>query len=91
LRRLGTALHVVQNRLIVRGEPVGDNWTGIPRTNSIVVDQKRMKIGRILDIFGPVKHPFIVVRTNRGTNAAVHVGKKLYVDDMSGRDGNKWR
>ena len=91
MRRLGTALHVVQNRLIVRGESVEGNWTENPKTNSVVVDQKRMKIGRILDIFGPVKHPFIIVRINRGANAAVHVGKKLYVDEMSGRDGNKWR
>jgi RNA-binding protein len=91
LRRLGTALHVVQNRLIIRGELVEGNRTQIPKTNSVVVDQKRMKIGRIFDVFGPVKHPYIIVRPNRGTNAAVHVGKKLYVDETSERDGNKWK
>jgi RNA-binding protein len=91
LRRLGTALHVVQNRLIVRGEPIEGIETQIPKTNSVVVDQKRMKIGRVFDIFGPVKHPYIIVRPNRGINAAVHVGKRLYVDETSGRDGNKWK
>jgi rRNA processing protein Gar1 len=50
-----------------------------------------MKIGRVFDIFGPVKHPYIIVRPNRGINAAVHVGKRLYVDETSGRDGNKWK
>jgi RNA-binding protein len=90
LRRLGTALHVVQKRLIVRGELVEANEKDIPKANSIVVDQKRMKIGRIFDVFGPVKHPYIIVRPNRGINAAVHVGKKLYVDETSGRDG-KWK
>jgi RNA-binding protein len=90
LRRLGTALHVVQKRLIVRGELVEANEMDIPKANSIVVDQKRMKIGRIFDVFGPVKHPYIIVRPNRGINAAVHVGKKLYVDETSGRDG-KWK
>lgn len=88
--RLGTALHVVQKRLIVRGEPVEANEKDIPKANSVVVDQKRMKIGRIFDVFGPVKHPYIIVRPNRGINAAVHVGKKLYVDETSGRDG-KWK
>jgi RNA-binding protein len=88
---LGTALHVVQNRLIVRSEPIEGNDTQIPKTNSVVVDQKRMKIGRVFDIFGPVKHPYIIVRPNREINAAVHVGKRLYVDETSGRDGNKWK
>jgi RNA-binding protein len=87
---LGTALHVVQKRLIVRGELVEANEKDIPKANSIVVDQKRMKIGRIFDVFGPLKHPYIIVRPNRGINAAVHVGKKLYVDETSGRDG-KWK
>lgn len=90
LIRLGTALHAVQNRLIVRGEPVEGNEKNILKANSVVVDQKRMKIGRIFDVFGPVKHPYIIVRPNRGINAAVHVGKKLYVDETSGRDG-KWK
>jgi RNA-binding protein len=90
LIRLGTALHAVQKRLIVRGEPVEGNEKNIPKPNSVVVDQKRMKIGRIFDVFGPVKHPYIIVRPNRGTNAAVHVGKRLYVDETSGRDG-KWK
>lgn len=90
LIRLGTAQHAVQNRLIVRGEPLEGNEKNIPKGNSVVVDQKRTKIGRIFDVFGSVKHPYIIVRPNRGINAAVHVGKKLYVDETSGRDG-KWK
>jgi RNA-binding protein len=88
--RLGTAQHVVQNRLIVRGEPSEGNEKNIPKANSAVVDQKRMKVGRIFDVFGPSKHPYIIVRPNRGINAAVQVGKKLYVEETSGRDG-KWK
>jgi RNA-binding protein len=90
LRRLGTALHVVQNRLIVRGELVEGTDTQIPKSNSVVVDQNRLKIGRVFDVFGPVKRPYIIVRPNRGINATVHVGKRLYVDETSGRDG-KWK
>ena len=90
MKRLGTALHVVPNRLIVRGEQIDGSETSIPRVNSWVVDQKRMKIGKVFDIFGPVKHPYIIVRPNRGIDAAAHVGKKLYIDEASGRDG-KWK
>lgn len=94
VKRLGTALHVVQNRLIVRGEPVVgseiEDANLHPRVNSWVVDQKRTKIGKVFDIFGPVRHPYIIVRLNRGLDAAAHVGKKLYVEETSGRD-RKWK
>jgi RNA-binding protein len=90
VNRLGTALHLVQKRLIVRGEPVDGSDTKIPRVNSTVIDGKGTKIGRVLDVFGPVKQPYLVVRLNKGIDASVHVGKKLYVGETSGRDG-KWK
>jgi len=90
LKRLGTALHAVQNKLIVRIEEVVESETDVPRTNSWVVDQKRTRVGRVFDIFGPINHPYVVVRPNRGVDAAAHVGKKLYLDEASGRD-SKWK
>ena len=90
MKRLGTALHVVQNKLIVQTEQIVGSETNIPRTNSWVVDQKRTKVGKVFDIFGPIDHPYIIVRPNRGIDAAAHVGKKLYIDEASGRD-SKWK
>ncbi len=90
MKRLGTALHVVQNKLIVQSEQIVGSETNIPRTNSWVVDQKRTKVGKVFDIFGPINHPYIIVRPNRGIDAAAHVGKKLYIDEASGRD-SKWK
>ncbi|HNX09539.1 MAG TPA: Gar1/Naf1 family protein [Methanothrix sp.] len=90
MKRLGTALHAVQNKLIVRIEEVVESETDVPRTNSWVVDQKRTRVGRVFDIFGPINHPYVVVRPNRGVDAAAHVGKKLYLDEASGRD-SKWK
>ena len=90
MKRLGTALHVVQNKLIVQTEQNAGSETNIPRTNSWVVDQKRTKVGKVFDIFGPIDHPYIIVRPNRGIDAAAHVGKKLYIDEASGRD-SKWK
>jgi RNA-binding protein len=89
LKRLGTVLHLVQKRLIVRGEP-NESESSLPRVNSVVVDQKRSRVGRVFDLFGPVSQPYIIVRPNKGIDAAVHVGKKLYVDETSGRD-DKWK
>jgi RNA-binding protein len=90
LKRLGTALHVVQNKLIVQSEQVVGSETSIPRTNSWVVDQKRTRVGKVLDIFGPINRPYIIVRPNRDVDAAAHVGKKLYIDEAPGRD-SKWK
>jgi len=90
LKRLGTALHVVQNKLIVQSEQIVGSENNIPRTNSWVVDQKRTRVGKVFDIFGPINHPYIIVRPNRGVDAAAHVGKKLYIDEAPGRD-SKWK
>jgi RNA-binding protein len=90
LKRLGTALHVVQNKLIVQSEQIVGSENNIPRTNSWVVDQKRTRVGKVFDIFGPINHPYIIVRPNRGVDAAAHVGKKLYIDEAPGRD-SQWK
>ena len=90
MKRLGTALHVVQNKLILQSEQIVGSETNIPRTNSWVVDQKRTRVGKVFDIFGPINHPYIIVRPNRGVDAADHVGKNLYIDEAPGRD-SKWK
>ncbi len=90
MKRLGTALHAVQNKLIIQSEQIAGSETDIPRTNSWVVDQKRTRVGKVFDIFGPINHPYIIVRPNRGVDAAAHVGKKLYIDEAPGRD-SKWK
>ena len=90
MKRLGTALHVVQNKLIIQSEQIVGSETDVPRTNSWVVDQKRTRVGKVFDIFGPINHPYIIVRPNRGVDAAAHVGKKLYIDEAPGRD-SKWK
>ena len=90
MKRLGTALHAVQNKLIIQSKQIVGSETDIPRTNSWVVDQKRTRVGKVLDIFGPINHPYIIVRPNRGVDAAAHVGKKLYIDEAPGRD-SKWK
>mgnify|MGYP001811575113 FL=1 len=90
MKRLGTALHAVQNKLIIQSEQIVGSETDVPRTNSWVVDQKRTRVGKVFDIFGPINHPYIIVRPNRGVDAAAHVGKKLYIDEAPGRD-SKWK
>ena len=92
MRRLGVALHVVQNKLIVQNEQAvaSEGKDNALRPNSWVVDQRRSRIGKVLDIFGPINHPYVIVRPNKDADASAHIGKKLYIDEMPGRDG-KWK
>ncbi|MGC9515136.1 H/ACA ribonucleoprotein complex subunit GAR1 [Methanocrinis sp.] len=82
MRRLGTTHHLVQKKLIVRGEPTsGGKKAAIPRINSVVVDHKKVGMGRVFDVFGPTDHPYIVVKPYRNVDAAAHLGKKLYFEE----------
>ena len=82
MKRLGFALHVVQKKLIVRVDPVDEgSRVRLPRLNSVVVNHKRMKIGDVIDIFGPVKRPYVVIKPFSGIDAKIQVGKKLYFEE----------
>jgi RNA-binding protein len=40
-----------------------------------------MKIGDVIDIFGPVKRPYVVIKPFSGIDAKIQVGKKLYFEE----------
>lgn len=65
MKRLGKVLHRtgVKN-LIIRGDEVKpENVSGsLPKLNSVVVDKALNRIGTIVSVFGPVNHPFFLVK-----------------------------
>ena len=65
MKRLGTVLHRsgVRN-LIIRGDEIKpDKVSGsLPKLNSVVVDKALNRIGTISSIFGPVNHPYFLVK-----------------------------
>ena len=62
LRRLGTALHIVDHKLIARGEGIK-----IERMlNSIVLTKEKRKIGKVYDVFGPVNRPYLSIKVFEG-------------------------
>jgi RNA-binding protein len=81
LKRLGTTHHSVQKKLIVRVEASGEKKEELPKINSVVVDQKKFKIGRVFDIFGPTDRPYVVVKPYKNVDPEVHLGKKLYFEE----------
>ncbi|MGI5991372.1 MAG: Gar1/Naf1 family protein [Methanosarcina sp.] len=65
MKRLGIVLHRagVKN-LIVRGDEIkSENVSGsLPKLNSVVVDKALNQIGVIVSVFGPVTHPYFLVK-----------------------------
>jgi RNA-binding protein len=65
MKRLGTVIHRSGLRnLIIRGDEIKpDNVSGsLPKLNSVVVDKALNRIGTIASVFGPVDHPFFLVK-----------------------------
>lgn len=57
MKRLGSVLHIVDNLLIIRADKTLD--TGVLSPNSTVFTKKLKKVGKIKELFGPVKAPYI--------------------------------
>lgn len=60
MKRLGTVLHAIDNILIVRADKTLDLGTLNP--NSMVVTKTLSKLGKVKELFGPEKNPYISVR-----------------------------
>jgi RNA-binding protein len=75
LRRLGTVLHIShRGSIIVRTEkvpPVGNK--------SIVFDKRAQEIGIIVDVFGPVRNPYVAIRPSKEFDTKKLVGQILYM------------
>ena len=75
MRRLGKVLHISKRGSIIlqtdKTPPVGGR--------SVVLDKQAKEVGTIIDVFGPVKTPYVAVRPKRNTNPHKLVGMLLYL------------
>jgi len=44
-----------------------------------VLDKNAQEVGVIIDVFGPVKEPYVAVRPNRDYDTSKLVGQMLYL------------
>ncbi|TFF96800.1 H/ACA RNA-protein complex protein Gar1 [Candidatus Thorarchaeota archaeon] len=73
MRRLGKVTHIShRGSLILRSEKT-------PPIGAQVVDKQVQPIGRVLDVFGPVRRPYLSVRPKKGIGAQNLVGQVLYL------------
>ena len=71
MQRLGKAIHISDSKnLIVHAE-------SLSHLGTIVVDKNLEKIGRVFDIFGPVKEPYISVKLGV-RDPEKYIGQVLY-------------
>lgn len=73
MQRVGTVSRTAQNLAIVHCED--DNH---PDIGTAVIDESLSRVGRIVDVFGPVERPYVAVATDRDIRLAELVGQKLY-------------
>ncbi|MFX1559779.1 MAG: H/ACA ribonucleoprotein complex subunit GAR1 [Promethearchaeota archaeon] len=75
MRRLGKVLHISKRGSIIlrtdKTPPVG--------SKSIVLDKKAQEVGEIIDVFGPVKEPYVAIRPKRDSTPSKLIGQILYL------------
>lgn len=79
MRRLGTVLHITCNGYIVVAL---EDKERIPSLNTNVYDERGRKLGTLLDIIGPVKEPYAVVKpSDKSILEEVVQGAVLYYEE----------
>ncbi len=81
MRKLGKVIHLTNRGLVLRAEHV-------PNLGGAVYDGAGERIGRVLDLFGPVAAPYAVIKPDRGlTQAGLGklIGGPLYMGERYGK------
>ncbi len=60
MKRLGNVIHIIDTLLIVRADKTLEK--GVLFRNPTVFTKKLKKIGRIKELFGPVKAPYFSIK-----------------------------
>ena len=59
MRARGKALHATSRGLVVRADQT-------PKVGQMAFDSKGKRVGRVFDVFGPVKSPYVVIKPASG-------------------------
>ncbi|SNQ59344.1 H/ACA ribonucleoprotein complex subunit GAR1 [Candidatus Methanoperedens nitratireducens] len=64
MKRLGEVFYIVDNLLIARTDKTLEQ--SALRENSAVFTKKMKKIGKVIELFGPVKSPYVSIKAAKG-------------------------
>ena len=73
MRRLGTVTRTAQRLAIVRCDADDTPDIGLP-----AIDESLSSVGRVVDVFGPVDHPYLAVSPTDTASLPDLLGTKLY-------------
>jgi rRNA processing protein Gar1 len=78
---LGKALHVVNRGFVVKA-------VNSPKLGRPVFDLKKRRVGNVIDIFGPVKAPYVLIKPASGLTAEEQrslLGSDIYMGEIRGK------
>ncbi len=73
MKRVGEVVRTAQGLAIVRCSR-GDS----PEIGPVVIDEGLSEVGRIVDVFGPVSHPYVAVAPDDRAALPGLLGERLY-------------
>lgn len=73
MKRLGEVVRVAQGVAVVRSAADDPPDIGLS-----VVDENLDRVGRVVDVFGPVERPYLAVTPADGVTPATLLGQKVY-------------
>lgn len=73
MKRVGEVVRTAQGLAIVRCPEDTQ-----PEIGTVVVDENLSKVGRVVDVFGPVSRPYVAVTPDDRAALAPLLGGKLY-------------
>lgn len=74
MRRVGEVVRTAQGLAVLR-VPDGEDPADI---GTMVLDDSLTTVGRVVDVFGPVAHPYVAVTPKDSTALAELLGQSLY-------------
>ena len=76
MKRLGTVLHVIHNgELIVQCNGMMKDTC----LNAVVLSEDLKRLGKVVDIFGPVSRPYCSIKPFKGSKPRMHELKERMI------------
>jgi rRNA processing protein Gar1 len=73
MQPIGVALHLSKSgKLVVKG-------TLTPKAGRKLYDEKGAEVGRAVEVFGPIKTPYISVRLAKGVDSEALLKQKIFI------------
>lgn len=74
MQRVGTVVRTAQGKAIARSPN-----EATPALGAIVVDESLDRVGRVVDVFGPVSQPYVLIDPSDTSRVTALLNQRVYV------------